>query len=65
MTCHARAFARRIHADGDGIVLAIMAIASALVAPALVDLGQTPQRRTADDADRCIGATRQLAIEPT
>lgn len=46
-----------------GIVLAIMAIASALVAPALVDLGQTPQRRTADALLSLIGATRKLAID--
>lgn len=45
------------------IVLAIMAIASGLVVPALVDLGRTPQRRTADALLSLLTASRKLAIE--
>jgi prepilin-type N-terminal cleavage/methylation domain-containing protein len=45
------------------IVLAIMAIASGLVVPALVDLGRTPQRRTADQLLSLLNATRRVAID--
>ena len=45
------------------IVLAIMAIASGLVAPALVDLGRTPQRRTADALLSLLNASRKLAVD--
>ena len=45
------------------IVMAIMAIASGLVVPALVDFGRTPQRRTADALLSLLNATRRLAID--
>lgn len=45
------------------IVMAVMAIASGLVVPALVDLGRTPQRRTADALLSLLNATRRLAID--
>jgi prepilin-type N-terminal cleavage/methylation domain-containing protein len=45
------------------IVLAIMAIASGLVVPALVNFGQTPPRRTADALLSLLGAARKLAID--
>ena len=45
------------------IVLAVLAIASGLVVPALVDLGRTPQRRTADSLLSLLNATRRLAID--
>ena len=45
------------------IVLAVMAIASSLVAPALVDLGRTPQRRTADAVLSLLNASRKLSID--
>jgi Tfp pilus assembly protein FimT len=45
------------------IVLAVMAIASGLVVPALVNLGRTPQRRTADTLLSLLAATRRLAID--
>jgi prepilin-type N-terminal cleavage/methylation domain-containing protein len=44
------------------IVLAIMLIAGGLVVPALVDLGRTPQRRTADSLLSLLNASRKLAI---
>jgi prepilin-type N-terminal cleavage/methylation domain-containing protein len=44
------------------IVLAIMLIAGGLVVPALVDLGRTPQRRTADALLSLLNASRKLAI---
>jgi len=44
------------------IVLAIMVIAAGLVVPALVDLGRTPQRRTADLLLTLLNASRKLAI---
>ena len=44
------------------IVLAIMVIAGGLVVPALVDLGRTPQRRTADLLLTLLNASRKLAI---
>lgn len=45
------------------IVLVITAIASGLVIPALVDLGRTPQRRTAESLMSLLNASRKLAIE--
>ncbi len=45
------------------IVMVIMAVASSLVAPALVDLGRTPQRRTAESLLSLLTATRRLAID--
>jgi Tfp pilus assembly protein FimT len=45
------------------IVLAIMAIAATLVVPALVDLGQTPPRRTADALLSLLNAARAVAID--
>jgi prepilin-type N-terminal cleavage/methylation domain-containing protein len=44
------------------ICMAIMAIASSLVVPALVDLGRTPQRRTADALLSVLNASRKVAI---
>ncbi len=45
------------------ICMAIMAIASSLVVPALVDLGRTPQqRRTADALLSVLNASRKIAI---
>ena len=45
------------------IVMVIMAVASSLVAPALVDLGRTPQHRTAESLLSLLNATRRLAID--
>jgi Tfp pilus assembly protein FimT len=45
------------------IVLAIVAIASGLVVPALVDFGRTPQQRTSDTLISLLNASRKLAIE--
>jgi prepilin-type N-terminal cleavage/methylation domain-containing protein len=45
------------------IVMAIMAIASGLVVPALVDLGRTPQRRTAESLLSLLNAARKIAID--
>ena len=45
------------------IVLTIMLIAGGLVVPALVDLGRTPQRRTADSLLTLLNASRKLAIQ--
>lgn len=45
------------------VVLAVMAIASGLVAPALVNFGRIPPRRTADALLSLLAATRRLAID--
>ena len=45
------------------IVMAIMAISATLVVPALVDLGRTPQRRTAESLLSLLNAARRVAID--
>ena len=44
------------------ITLAVMAVASLLVVPAIVDLGQVPPRRTADALIGLLQASRDAAI---
>lgn len=45
------------------ITLAVMAVASMLVVPALVDLGQTPPRRTAEGLLSLLKAAHDLAVD--
>ena len=45
------------------IVLAVMAVAATVVVPAMVDMGRTPQRRTADGLLSLLHAARKAAIE--
>jgi prepilin-type N-terminal cleavage/methylation domain-containing protein len=45
------------------ITLAVLAIASALVVPALVNFGETPARRTAGELLGVLAASRKLAID--
>lgn len=45
------------------ITLAVMAVATILVVPALVDLGQSPKHETADELRSLLKASRALAID--